>query len=160
MGVDHNAYIGPYLRVTETVEKKEVDLCAEHNRKDAPYCPECGRSKKDQIYTYDDNDAPNNWRVNYIKNGKKCEFYDYLTSTSVMSNPHIVKGKRTYIYLPNCYYEELEIPDIDSKEEVPFDDLDVQGITKKFCKLFKDEINYLEQWFEVEAKFGYVSWCS
>jgi hypothetical protein len=160
MGVDHNAYIGPYLRVTETVKKRQIDYCAEHNRKDSAYCPKCGRSTKDRIYTHEGGDAPDNWEEDY----KKGNFYDYLTSTSIMSGPDTIKGKKTYIYLPNRYYKELNIPSIEggkySEEEVPFDEMDVSGTIKKFKSLFKDEIEHLKQWFEVEVKFGYISYCS
>lgn len=160
MGVDHNAYIGPYVRVTETVEKKQGDYCEDHNRGDSPHCPQCGRSKADRKYSYEDNGAPDDWEEEYSKGS----FYDYLSSTSFMSSPDIIKGKRTYIYLPNLYYKELNIPKIEggkySEEEVPFDELDVAGTIKKFKTLFKDELAYLKKWFEVEVKFGYVSYCS
>jgi hypothetical protein len=160
MGVDHNAYIGPYLRVTQTVTKGQGDYCKDHNRGDAAFCPQCGKSKKDRYYTFEDNGAPNNWQEEY----EKGSFYDYLTSTSFMGSPDLVDGKRTHLYLPNRYYKELNIPSIDggkySKEEVPFDEIDVPGTLKTFKKLFKDEIAYLEKWFEVEVKFGYVSYCS
>jgi len=164
MGVDHNAYIGPYLRVTETVKKVQIDHCKNHDRGDATYCPECGLSKQQRRETQECSDAPDDWETEYKKNGKEADFNDYLCSTSFMSSPDIIKGKRTYLYTPNRYYEELNIPDIDgdkySEEEVPFDEIDVPGTIKKFKKLFKDEIAYLEQWFEVEVKFGYISYCS
>jgi hypothetical protein len=160
MGVDHNAYIGPYLRVTATIQKIEIDYCAEHDRGDAAYCPKCGRSEKDRICKSEGDNAPDEWEENYKEGG----FYDYLSSTSMMSGPDTVKGKKTYIYLPNRYYKELGLPDIEggkySEEEVPFDELDVPGTIKKFKKLFKDEIKHLKQWFEVEVKFGYIAWCS
>jgi hypothetical protein len=38
--------------------------------------------------------------------------------------------------------------------------LDVPATTEKFKELFAEELAYLKQWFEVEVKFGYVSWCS
>lgn len=160
MGVDHNAYIGPYLRVTETVEKRKIDRCEKHDRGDSPYCPKCGRRTIDRYETIETNNAPDDWKEEYSKG---C-FYDYLTSTSFMSAPDIVDGKRTYLYIPNRHYDELDIPSIEggkySEEEVPFDELDVPGTIKKFELLFKDEIAYLRQWFEVEAKFGYISYCS
>jgi hypothetical protein len=160
MGVDHNAYIGPYLRVTATMQKIEIDYCAEHDRGDAAYCPKCGKSKKDRIYKTEGDNAPDDWESEY----KKGDFHDYLTSTSFMGDPDTIDGKKTYIYLPNRYYDELKIPRIDggkySEEEVPFDELDVPGTIKKFKSLFKDEIEHLKQWFEVEVKFGYISYCS
>lgn len=161
MGVDHNAYIGPYLRVTEVVEKQKIDRCETHDRGDSPYCPKCGRRIIDRYETIETNNAPDNWQEDYVKNGA-C-FYDYLSSTSFISAPDVIDGKRTYLYLPNRYYKELKIPRIEGgmcSEEVPFDELDVPGTIKKFKSLFKDEIKYLEQWFEVETKFGYVSYCS
>ena len=160
MGVDHNAYIGPYLRVTMMVEKRKIDHCEKHNRGDSAYCPKCGLSKKDRFEVQEGTNAPDDWEESY----KKGDFNDFLTSTSFMSAPDIVKGKQTYIYLPNGCYGELGIPNIDggkySEEEVPFDELDVPGTIKKFKTLVKDEIKYLEQWFEVEVKFGYISYCS
>jgi len=159
MSIEYNAYIGPYLRVTETVQEKKIDRCVEHNRGDATYCPTCGRSKKNRIDTYEDNGAPDNWEENYKDGG----FYDYLTLTS-MSDQETVNGKKTYIYLPNRYYDKLGLPSIAGENyyegEVVFDELDVPKITKKFNELFKDEMKYLKQWFEVEVKFGYVRWCS
>lgn len=164
MGVDHNAYIGPYLRVTETVKKIKVDHCEKHDRGDAAYCPKCGKSKKDRYETQEGNEAPDNWEVNYKKNGKKVEFMDYLTNTSFMSNPDTVKGKRTYLYLPNRLYDELEIPSLEggkySEEEVDLEELDIKGMKAKFEELFADEIAYLRKWFVVEVKFGYISYCS
>lgn len=164
MGVDHNAYIGPYLRVTETVVKKKGDYCEDHNRGDSPHCPQCGRSKTNRTFDYEENGAPDNWQEEYKKDGKDVCFYDYLCSTSFMSSPDIIGGKRTYLYIPNRFYKELEIPRVEggkySEEEVPFDTLDVPGTLKKFESLFKDEIAYLKQWFEVEAKFGYIAYCS
>ncbi len=164
MGVDHNAYIGPYLRVTETVKKIKVDHCEKHNRGDSAYCPKCGKSKKDRYETQEGNEAPDDWEYSYKKNGKEVEMTDYLCSTSYMSAPDIVKGKRTYLYTPNRYYEELGIPSIDggkySEEEVDLEELDIKEMKKKFEELFKDEIAYLKQWFEVEVKFGYISYCS
>jgi len=161
MGVDHNAYIGPYIRATETVKQKQIDYCSEHNRGDATYCPKCGKSIKDRIYKFYGGEAPDGWEVDY----KKGHFNDYLSSTSIMSRPNIIDGKRTYIYLPNRYYDELGIPDIEgnvmySESEVPFGELDVPGTIKKFEKLFKEEIAHLKQWFEIEVKFGYITWCS
>lgn len=164
MGVDHNAYIGPYVRVTETVQKKKGDKCEKHDRGDAAYCPKCGASKKDRYYDYEDNGAPDGWESDYKKNGKKVEFWDYLSTTCCMSSPEVVKGKRTCLYVANRYHKELNIPDIDggkySEEEVPFDAMNVQATIDKFKLLFADELAYLEKWFEVEVKFGYVSWCS
>lgn len=164
MGVDHNAYIGPYLRVTETVEKIKIDRCKDHQRGDAPYCPQCGKSAIDRYETIETNNAPDNWQEEYVKDGKEVSFYDYLCSTSYMSAPDIIDGKRTYLYTPNRFYDELNIPRIEggkySEEEVPFDELDIPGTLKKFKSLFKDEIEYLKQWFEVEVKFGYISYCS
>jgi hypothetical protein len=157
MGVDHNAYIGPYLRVTATMKKKKIDYCLQHERGNAEYCPQCGRSKNQRIHEYESDGAPDDWEEKY----KKGNFNDYLTSTSVMSGPDTVKGKKTYIYLPNRYYEELHIPQIDGdSEEVSFDTMDIPETISRFKALFKDEIKYLKQWFEVEVKFGYVSWCS
>jgi hypothetical protein len=160
MGIDHNAYIGPYLRVTGTVEKREVDYCADHNRGDAAYCPQCGKSKKDRISVKEGNNAPGDWQGEYPKG----EFYNYLSSTAHYSDPDIKDGKRTYIYIPNRYYKEMSIPSIEggkySEEEVDLEALNVAEMKKKFTKLFKDEIAYLKQWFEVEIKFGYISYCS
>lgn len=99
MGVDHNAYIGPYLRVTATLETKTADYCDDHDRPaDAEFCPKCGRSNKDRVRKYEDDGTP----------------------------------------------DELNIPEI----------------TQKFTELFKEEIDYLKQWFGVEVKFGYIAWCS
>jgi hypothetical protein len=163
MGVDHSAYIGPYLRVTEKLEKKSEDLCADHNRpEDALFCPKCGRSTKDRIRTYDDGPAPRGWQEELPKDGKKVNLYDYLWPcfTKDVNKP----GTSTAIYLPNRYYAEIGIPKIDgrkySEEDVPFDDMNGPVITQKFLEKFKDEIAYLKQWFEVEVKFGYVAYCS
>lgn len=167
MGVDHNAYIGPYLRVTEVVTKKKIDRCEKHNRPDdAVYCPKCG--EKNRFYETETDDAPDDWSYSYKKNGKKCEFNDYLYSTSFMSAPEVTvkngRRVRTYFYLPNRYHDEMGLPDIEggkySEEEVPFDELNIPATLEKFQELFKDEIAYLKQWFEVEVKFGYVSYCS
>jgi hypothetical protein len=172
MSVDHNAYIGPYLRVTETLKKISIDDCAGHNfPEDASFCPKCGKSKKERIRIYLDNGTPDDWNIGYKrKNEKKTSggLHDYLCSTFIMSPPIIQKVDdkmiRTEFYLPNRYYEELGIPKIDgsrySKEEIPFDELDVKGITQKFLELYVEEIAYLKQWFEVEVKFGYISYCS
>lgn len=160
--VDHNAYIGPYLRVTETLEKRSEDSCADHNfPEDALFCPKCGKSKKDRIRTYNDGPAPRGWQEEYPLGGKEVNFYDYMW-------PCLTKQEKpstsTAIYLPNRYYDELGIPKIDggkySEEEVPFDTLNPQEITQKFTEKFKNEIAYLKQWFEVEVKFGYVAYCS
>ena len=160
MGINHNVHIGPYLRVTATMEKKEIDYCTQHERGNADYCPKCGRSKKDRIYKHESDNAPDDWESKY----KKGDFHDYLISTSFMSDPDTVKGKKTYIYLPNRHYEELNILNVDggkySEEEVSFDEIDVPGTIKKFKSLFKDEIEYLKQWFDVKVKFGYISYCS
>lgn len=161
MGVDHNAYIGPYLRATIEVKKQTIDKCKDHNvPPDAEFCPKCGTSKNDRIRIYDGENAPDYWEGNYSKG----EFNDYFYSTSMISAPDIANGKRTYIYLPNRYYKELNIPRIEgekySEEEVAFDELDIPEIMRKFNELFKDEIEYIKQWFEVEVKFGYVSYCS
>lgn len=163
MGVDHNGYIGPYVRVTATVMKRKVDYCESHNRDNTTYCPTCGRGQNARFVTIDYEGAPDDWQENY-KNGANGTFSDYLFSTSHMSPPDIVKNKRIYLYLPNRYYDELNLPHIEggkySEEEVPFDDLNVQEITKKFKELYKDEIEYLKQWFDVEVKFGYIGYCS
>ena len=165
MGVDHNAYIGPYLRVTETVTEQKQDKCADHDfPADASFCPKCGTKKNDRIRTFEASNVPDGWEEDY----KKGDFHDYLVHTSFMSSPDIEekdsKRTRTYLYMPNRYYDELKIPRVDggkySEEEVPFDDLDVPGITIKFLELFADEIEYLRQWFEVEVKFGYIGYCS
>jgi hypothetical protein len=169
MGVDHHSYIGPYLRVTEITKKEKVDSCESHNFPvDASFCPKCGNSKQSRYKVIEINDAPDDWEEEYVKNGKTCCFWDYLTSTSVMSGPDVEEknGKRirTYIYLPNQYFDELDLPKIDggkySEEEVPFDKLDIPELTRKFTDLYTDEIVYLKQWFEVEVKFGYIGWCS
>jgi len=169
MGVDHSAYIGPYVRVTEKVVQVKVDRCKGHDRpEDAPYCPKCGKSKSDRYTTTEQGPAPDGWEEDYKKGGKNSNFWDFLSSTSIMSGPEVeTRGKervRTYIYLPNRYHKEMNLPDIVggkySEEEVPFDELDIKGTTEKFMELFADELTHLKQWFEVEIKFGYVSWCS
>ncbi len=169
MGVDHHVYIGPYLRVRTTVKQISVDRCADHNfPDDAGFCPKCGKSKRDRIQLIEKVDVPDYWEENYQKDGKKTEFNDYLYSTSMMSPPDIKekdgKRTRTYLYLPNRYYKELGLPHIEGgkydEEEIPFDGLDIPGISDKFVELYKDEINYLIQWFEVEVSFGYISYCS
>ena len=172
MGVGHNAYIGPYLRVTATIKDKIVDGCADHNfPDDAAYCPKCGKSRKDRMRKYEDDGTSDDWEQNYQRKGKNKTnggFWDYLTSTSSMSVPDIEWGDgkktRTYIYLPNRYYKEMGLPSIEggkySEEEVPFDELNIPEITQKFTEFFKEEIDYLKQWFGVEVKFGYIAWCS
>jgi hypothetical protein len=165
VGVDHNAYIGPYLRVTEAVREERTDRCKDHNfPQDAAFCPKCGTQKANRFFTRVVNDAPDDWEQSFMKGGKTCDFMDYLMSTSCMSPPDTKNGKRTYLYTPNCHYDQLKLPRIDggkySEEEVPFDKLDINGITQKFTELFAEEIAYLKQWFEVEVKFGYISWCS
>ena len=168
MGVDHNAYIGPYLRVTEVVTKQQYDRCADCNRPDdVAYCPKCGRSKKDRIYAFEGGAAPDDWEQDYEKDGKKSKGYSggglHLSSIDIMSPPNIEEkdGRRirTYLYLPNGDFG-ADLPSIEGEEEVPFDELDVSGITKKFTEFYKDEMKYIEQWFEVEVKFGYLGWCS
>ncbi len=165
MGVDHHAYIGPYVRVTQVVEKKTIDKCADHDfPADASFCPKCGRAKGIRLYTVEGINAPDDWEEDY----KQGTFCDYLTSTSFMSPPdvEVVNGKRqrTHLYIPNRYFKELGLPHIDggkySEEEVPLDELDVREIVEKFKQLFADELGYLRQWFEVEVKFGYVGYCS
>lgn len=153
MGVDYNAYIGPYLRVMVPVQVVETDFCAEHNRGDVAYCPKCGRSKNFRIGKSEVNQA-------LIRQYKGGDFYDYFYSTSSGSQPPIIEGKRTHIYLPNKYWNELGIPRLSSRKELPLDEMDIRGMVEKFETLFKDEIIYLKQWFGVEVKFGYVSYCS
>lgn len=105
MSIDHNAYIGPYLRVTETVEKREIDRCAKHNfPPDAFYCPKCGCAKKDRYTKEEVSNAPEWWNNRFKKEGKAAELSDYL-HTSSMDAPKIKesngKRTRTYMYLPN-----------------------------------------------------------
>ena len=118
------------------------------------------------MHTYSDDGAPEGWEQEYKKDGKKPPggFWDYFSPTGTLGDSDEKNGKVTYIYLPNRYYEEMNIPSLEggkySEEEVPFDDLDIKGTTQKFLELFKDEIAHLKQWYEVEVKFGYIGWCS
>lgn len=165
MGVDHNAYIGPYITATIEVKSQKSDKCENHNfPKDADFCPKCGTPKNNRYYTREVSSVPSDFTEDYIKKndkGQKINFFDLLFYTS---DPEVVikDGKRTktYIYLPNRYYKELNIPDVISEGDMPFDNLDIEGGTKKFKNLFADEITYLKQWFLVEIKFGYVAWYS
>ncbi len=162
MSVDHNAYIGPYLRVIDTIKEKTVDTCIYHNFPvDALYCPACGQRRELRMKVCHSGNAPPYWEDNYVKDGKKVDFHDCMFSCLTK------KGKENTsisIYLPNTYFDEIGIPMIDggkyAEEEVSFDDLNAQDMTQKFVEKFKDEIAYLRQWFVVEVKFGYVAYCS
>lgn len=167
MGIDRNLYIGPYLRVREVVEQKTVDNCAGHNfPNDAIYCPQCGKHKNNRFVNFEKNNAPNYWQERFEKNGESVNFDDYMVTTSCMADPtvEIIDGKRVkiYIYYPNRSHEELNLPRIQDNDEqnIPFDGLDIQGTLKKFKEIFSDEIAFLKQWFEVEIKFGFLSWYS
>jgi hypothetical protein len=163
MSVDHNGYIGPYIRVFETFEEKKVDYCATHNFPDtASFCPQCGSSKSQR---YGNNrasvTAPDDWQGDYKKNSEEADFSDYLQQVMIIDTD---KSTEISLFIPNGSYKELNIPRVDggkySIEEVPFDDLDIPGSIEKFKKLFADEIAYLEQWFKIEIKYGYLGYCS
>ena len=165
MGVDYNAYIGPYVRATVEVQKKTIDRCEKHNfLAGMEFCPKCGTSKLTREQTYDADLTPPGW----VECFPKGEIYNYLYSTSCMSSPDIFqkdgKSYRTYIYLPNRYRKELNIPELSggrySESEIPFEELDVPNILVKFNELYKEEIAYMKQWFQIEIKFGYIAYCS
>jgi len=50
-------YVGPYAEVEMRRTRKKIDNCAKHNRGDAKFCPECGKSKKARYTT----------EMNYVK---------------------------------------------------------------------------------------------
>ena len=169
MGIDYNAYLGPYLRVKVEVKKVKVDCCEKHDvPPDAAFCPKCGTSKKDRITTQEQ-EVPEHWAWEYKKKGKSVELNDYLSSTSHMTNPPIQKDGdkryRVYLYIPNRYWDELNVPRLGSRsgdyeDEIELENLDMGKAKKDFAKLFKEEIDYIKQWHEVEVKFGYISYCS
>ncbi len=173
MGFEHHAYIGPYLRVTETVQQVRQDQCVDHNRPDnAKFCPVCGEANRYKVV--EDNGAPDDWGYGYKRKSEEKPtnggLFDYLctTSTSCSCRPNLIdkdgKKVRTYLHVPNRFYEDLGIPQIKggkySEEEVAFEDLNVSDSKEKFAEIFQEEIEYLKQWFEVELKFGYISWNS
>lgn len=164
MGISHNAYLGPYLFVTETVTEKVIDNCLDHNfPEDAAFCPKCGISKTRRFQTAFVGNAPKDWKYSYKKNGKTCILCDYLHEVSgvrdVISDGD--KHIRTRIYLPNRYYDEIGIPKIDDDtQELQLDGVDFGAMSDKFAKIFEDEIVYIQQFHEVEIRFGYISYYS
>ena len=167
MRIDYNAYIGPYLKVKTEIKTQFYDPCENQGHNFLPsmeFCPQCGTSKKNRIREYTGTIAPPDWEEKFSKG----LIYDYLHSTSVMGYPPTQEenGKkyRTYIYLPNRYYKELNIPRInDAREECELDfdfALNPTEMKEKFQELFSEEIAYMRQWFEVTVHFGYVSYCS
>lgn len=159
MGVDYNAYIGPYIRATHTVSEKRIDRCVGHDvPPDAVFCPQCGTRKANRFATVIESSAPKRWEEKYSKG----EFCNFLHTTSCMSSPEIVNGRQTYLYLPNRHHNELGIPEIDCRkeQEISFEEYDIGATIERFKELFKDEIAYMSQWFLVEVKFGYISYCS
>src|SRR5688572_11108568 len=109
MGIDYNAYLGPYLRVKVEVKQQKVDRCATHNfPADAAFCPKCGTAKKDRMST-EEVEQPPHWAEDYKKKGKRAELNDYICSTSHMSAPEIVKDGdkrvRIYLYTANRYWD-------------------------------------------------------
>ena len=162
MGVDHNGYIGPYVRVIENHKKSLKDACADHNfPEDAEYCPKCGKHKSHRMVEIVEGDAPKYWSGEYFKNGKKCEFWDYLSQAF---SKNLKDNVSLSIYIPNRYWKELEIPRIEdgkySEEEVSFEEFDMNWSIEKFKELFSDELTYISQWFKIEVKFGYIGYCS
>ena len=51
MSTSQSIYLGPYAKVERRGERVQVDKCADHNRGDAKFCPECGRDEKKQHFT-------------------------------------------------------------------------------------------------------------
>jgi len=65
--------------VTEKLDKKSEDLCADHNRPHfGQKAASSGRSSRDRVRTFDDGPAPRGWQEELPKDGKKVNLYDYL----------------------------------------------------------------------------------
>jgi hypothetical protein len=127
MGVDYNVYIGPYVRATHAIHKKQIDRCAEHNvPPGSAFCPQCGINQANRFKTVEEGSAPKNWKEKYPKG----DFFNFLYTTSCMSDPPIIKGKQTYLYLPNRHRNELGVPKIDlqKEQELPFEESDDMGV--------------------------------
>lgn len=158
MGISRNAYVGPYVTAKIAVELKQVDYCEDHNfSPNMQFCPTCGRNKNNRIVNREVSKTPEYWRCEYPKG----DFSNFMCSTSIMTDAPTVDGFKTYVYLPNRYYDEIGIPSIEEGETVlDFGEMNSKEMLEKFKTLFADEIAYLSQWFEVKICFGFVSYYS
>jgi hypothetical protein len=146
-------YIGPYIEAVTGLQNISYDVCADHKvSPDMTYCPICGTHKDKRIVQLTSSDFPDNWAEDYPKG----LFYNYLYS--VVHN--IKNDKSTYIYLPNRYYDELKIPDLNEDNENPIDfkEVDFNEMVEKFKELYAEEIEYLEKFCEVKIKYGFIAY--
>lgn len=162
MGLSNKTYIGPYVRATETFEKKRVDTCENHGfPAGASFCPTCGQGRSRRWQLKESATAPLGWNEQYQKAGKKSLLSDYLCKLPITYSQRVQcaaadnKQFRTVIYVPNCRWQDLGLPPANGEEgEWLLDDLDVAGSVQKFKEVFADELSYLAQWFQLEVHFG------
>ena len=154
MSLDKYTYIGPYIVATVNTKEIESDLCATHNfPKDANFCPKCGRSKNQRYVKQTVSDTPDFWEEDYSKG----HLDDFL-----IPNHHIEyasKEKSVQFYFPNKFQNEISF--IDSCDDYFKFEITPEKIQKsldKFETLFKDEIEYMKQWFDIQIVYGVIKY--
>lgn len=163
MGIDVSKYLGPYVKVTTEVVKKEFDNCGDP--KDCPspkvgYCSQCGINTADRFKTRQVDDV----EFDYYE-----ELDEALCSTSWMCPPDIYEknGKkyRDYIFLPNK--KRPGEPDRDFSEVGKYSDvvidlesIDVNGEKSWMLSAYHEEIAKLKKAYgNVFIGWGFVQWC-
>lgn len=157
MGIDYNAYLGPYVEVTTEIVRRDVDHCKKPDicpNSKQMFCPECGlevskrhTSEEREIVEFDTSDLNDN-----------------LFNNAGMSYPPIYERNgrkfRNYCFMPNKKgYGRM----LDNEEEqvVELNTLNLQSEVSGFVMEFQPQIKILEKAYGYcKLKWGLIRWCS
>ena len=159
-----SCYIGPYAKLTKTLELVRVDLCATHNFQSSNFCPSCGKSWGSRFTTKTIPEIPIDWDQKNLGRGEDTLFCDYLART----NKQLLKNNGECVLeellLPNRFWGTLGIEEINAIANDELENaghgsmmnLDMNNSVLLFKDLFNEELEYASTLFDVSVDFGFV----